>query len=159
MLVFSTVTPRKLSGSRRESPDATTGVDGEDITHFHDGIEQADFGCAADLGVFVASFTLVINGQHVEGATAAVAPITGVELEADHGKGINAKANGTLGKPGVEFADDRVRPGFGVAVRIALATVVSGGGAVAVITVEVGVTVQHCKAAAFNEAFWLVFSL
>lgn len=34
----------------------------ENITYFHDGIEQADFGCAADLGVFVASFALVING-------------------------------------------------------------------------------------------------
>ena len=131
----------------------------EDITHFHDGIEQANFGCAADLGVFVASFALVINRQHVEGATAAVAPITGVELKADHGEGINAKAHCTLGKPRVEFADDCVRPGFGVAIGIAFATVVSRGSAVAVITIEIEVTVQHCKAAAFNEALWLVFSL
>jgi hypothetical protein len=122
MLVFSTVTPRKLLSGSDESPDATTGVDGKTSPTFT-RYRTSGLGRAADLGVFVASFALVIIRQP-SGAT--VAPITGVELDADHGKGINAKANGTLGKPELNLLMIACAQASGVGC-IALATVVSGG--------------------------------
>ncbi|MNJ69743.1 hypothetical protein D3C77_661290 [compost metagenome] len=101
----------------------------------------------------------MIDGQDVERAAPTVPAIARIELQADHCKGIHTEANCALGKTRVEVGDDGMCPCFGVAVSVALTAVVSCGGAIAVITVEIEVSVQYREATAFNEPFRLFFSL
>ncbi|GAB0063937.1 hypothetical protein IBA8401_49690 [Pseudomonas syringae] len=96
MLLLTAVTPRKLSGSRRESPKATTGGGGKHIAHVDDGVEGSGLQRTTYLGVFVTGAAFPIDRQHVECAAAAVAAVTGVELDADHGKCIDADTEGAL---------------------------------------------------------------
>ncbi len=120
---------------------------GKHIADFHHGIQGSHFHRTPSLAVAVGGPVVVVQRQHAEGATAAAAAGARVELEAVHGKGIEAKAHRALGEAGFELADQALGPGFGIAVA-------GGAGlALAVVAVEVEVAQQQVEAAAFDKAF------
>jgi hypothetical protein len=148
MLVFSTVTP-EASGSRRESPAATTGLAGN-TSHLQYRVEQSYLGRAPHLGVFVTCLAVAVNRQYVERTAPAVAAAASVELEAEHGKRIQANTYGALGEARLESGNHGMPPGLGVAVVRLFAR--WWGHRIAIIAVEVEVAVEHAEGAALHEA-------
>ncbi|MCY1423090.1 hypothetical protein D9M71_387960 [compost metagenome] len=125
---------------------------GKDIAGLQYRVEQPHLEGAAEFGVLVFRLALAVHRQQVDAAAGAVAAIAGVELEPEHGEGVQAHAHGARGEAGFEAADDAMGPHFAVAIAG------RAGLAVAEVTVHIEVAVEDRQAAAFDETLGLAFS-
>ncbi|MNQ67929.1 hypothetical protein D3C85_824690 [compost metagenome] len=107
------------------------------------GVGDLRFDSAASVGVIVLG-AAVGAGRQQAGTVGAV---TAVEFQTQHGVGVNAEANGALGKAGLVHGADAMGPFFTV--------VLAGIGVVTEVAVEEEVLVQQCQVAVFYEALGL----